>query len=223
MNCHQFTETLDEYLGGELPHAEHVAASTHAHSCSGCQRRLARRHALRSALREMPVQERRPEFFERTLQHAYRSHPHWRQSYAIGAGLAAALALWIGFGWLPGPTHAPSNSLASVTISLDQPRTVQIAFNAEHALEQAMLDITLPAGVELEGYPGQRQIRWQTDLSRGVNVLSLPLIAVSSSGGTLLARLEHGERSTELAVQLRVNNSSRTSAPKIPGVINARV
>jgi hypothetical protein len=222
MNCRQFTEKLDEYLGGELVNAEHQAASTHAHSCSGCQRKLARRHALRSALRAMPTTEQPPEFFERAFRHAYRSHPHWR--YAAGAALAAGLALWLGFGWLPGsPTSSSNDKLASVTISLDEARTVQIAFNAEQALEQAMLDIKLPDGVELKGYPGQRQIRWQTDLARGVNVLSLPLVAISKSGGVMLARLEHGERSTELAVQLRVNNPARPSQPKSSGVPNARV
>jgi hypothetical protein len=53
--------------------------------------------------------------------------------------------------------------------------------------------------------------------------LSLPLIAVSSPGGMMLARLEHGDRSTELAVQLRVNERGSSISPNTRRPSDARV
>jgi len=214
MNCQQFIGKLDEYLDRELAHPELEAAAAHADGCAGCRQTLARRQSLRTALRELPTATPRPGFFDEAMQHAYRTHAQSRRVYFIGAALAASLALWIGFGLFPNPLQS-TEKLTSVTIALAEPRTIQLAFNADHELPQAMVDIQLPDGVEVQGYPGQRRIRWQTDLARGVNVLSLPLIAVSPSGGLMLARLEHGDRSTELTVQLRVNDRSRSSLPEV--------
>src|SRR5687767_678659 len=115
MNCQQFIEKLDDYLNGELTGTEHQTAIAHAHGCSGCQRRLARRHALRAALRELPTPAPNRDFFDEALRRAYRSHPHWRRTYVAATALAAGLALWIGFGWLPNSLR-PDVKPASVTI-----------------------------------------------------------------------------------------------------------
>lgn len=213
MNCHDFMDRIEEYLDGSLGAVERETAAAHLTGCNSCQQRTARVQALRAALRDLPIPEPRPEFFARALIQAQQSHagrrPRW--PYLAGAALAASLALWLGFGWLPALLQTADRPIG-VTIALHEPRAVQLAFSAEHALQQATLSIRLPDGVELQGFPGQREIRWQTDLARGVNMLSLPLVATSPSGGVLLARLEHGERATEITVPLRVGTPGRTSA-----------
>lgn len=211
MNCHDFMDRIEEYLDGSLAAGAREPAATHLSTCISCQQRTARVQALRAALRDLPIPEPRPEFFTRALIHAQQSPParRLRWPYVTGAALAASLALWLGFGWLLQPAV---DKPVGVTITLHEPRAVQLAFSAEHELQQATLSIRLPDGVELQGFPGQREVRWQTDLAQGVNMLSLPLVAVSSSGGTLLARLEHGERATEITVPLHVNAPGRTSA-----------
>lgn len=205
MNCQEFLNQLDEYMTGELEPRVVDAAGVHLRACSNCQQRLARRHELRASLRSQVVPAPRPEFFGQALARARQSRPArfslWPRM--IGAALAASLAVWIGFGWLSGP-QSESNKLAGIVIVLHETKTVHLAFNAEQALTGAMLHIRLPDGVELQGFPGQREIHWRTDLARGVNLLSLPLTAVAASEGTLRARLEHDARSTEFTVQLRV-------------------
>jgi hypothetical protein len=213
MNCHHFMDQVEEYLDGSLGAAERENAATHVGGCISCQQRVARIRTLRAALRDLPVPEPRPDFFPQALAQARQTH-HARSSrwpYFAGAALAASLALWLGFGWMPALLQTADGPIG-VTITLHEPRAVQLAFNAEHELEQATLSIQLPDGIELQGFPGQREVRWQTDLARGVNMLSLPLVAMSSSGGMLLARLEHGERATEITVPLRVSAPGRTSA-----------
>ena len=220
MNCQEFLAQLDEYMTGELEPRAVDAAGVHLRACADCQQRLARRHELRASLRSQIAPSPRPEFFGQALALARQSGPArfslWPR--LAGAALAASLALWIGFGWLPGTQMQPgSGKLAGIVIALHETRTVQLAFTAEQALTGAMLHIRLPDGVELQGFPGQREIHWRTDLARGVNMLSLPLTAVAAADGMLRARLEHAARSTEFTVQLRVRelvtNGADTERP----------
>jgi len=216
MNCQDFQAQLDEYLAGELPPNATDAAGVHLHDCAVCQRRLARMQAMRAALRSQPVPPPRSGFFEQALrkaQHPARSRV-LRWPRLVGAAMAAGLAAWIGFsGWLA-PSSKPAHELNGVTIALHETRTVKLSFNAERELTGATLHIRLPEGVELRGFPGQREIHWRTDLARGVNMLSLPLTAVAATDGSLLARLEHGQRSTELTVRVLVQKQNQARSPQ---------
>ena len=73
-----------------------------------------------------------------------------------------------------------------------------------------MLTVTLPDGVELDGFPGQREIAWQTSLNEGKNLLPLKLIAVSPMGGEVLARLEHGDRDRTFRLRIDVTHTDVT-------------
>jgi hypothetical protein len=213
-NCRTFADRLDEYLEGALAHSVYDAAAAHLQRCTACQRRIARAQALRAALRTLPAPAPRSGFFDEALARAQGAHGPRRRGwmYVAGAALAASLALWIGAGRLPLGMHTPATKSIGVTIALHETRTLQLAFNAERDLPQARLHIMLPEGVEIKGFPGQREVSWQTNIARGANLLSLPLTALSASGGTLLARLEHGDRSTELTVSLHVTAAAHTSA-----------
>jgi hypothetical protein len=90
-------------------------------------------------------------------------------------------------------------------MTLEEPRTVNLVFASTKALDMATLTVTLPAGIELAGFPGQREITWQTSLVEGKNFLPLKLIALSSAGGEVLARLEHDDR--DRTFRLRVDVS----------------
>ena len=59
-------------------------------------------------------------------------------------------------------------------------------------------------GIELDGFPGQREITWETSLSEGKNLLPLTLVAVTPTGGELLARLEHDNRNRTFRLQVEV-------------------
>jgi len=216
MNCREFHDHLDEYLEGVLAAPVQEAAGAHLHGCAHCQRRLARLHERRAALRSMVVPPPRPDFFEQALLHARRPAARvtlWTR--LAGAAVAAGVALWIGSTFLPEPAR-DSGALTSVAIAVHESRTVQLAFDAEHDLSNATLSIRLPAGVELRGFPGQREIRWETDLVRGVNMLALPLVGVEATDGLLQARLEHGKRSTEIKLQLRVTGPAPADARALP-------
>jgi len=96
-------------------------------------------------------------------------------------------------------------SIPGITMTLEEPRTVNLVFASAAALDAATLTVTLPDGIELAGFPGQREITWQTSLVEGKNFLPLELIALSSVGGEVLARLEHDDRDRTFRLRVEVS------------------
>jgi hypothetical protein len=116
----------------------------------------------------------------------------------FGAAIAATIAVWVVGGILLGtpglPDAAGGAAIPGITIALEEPRTVNLVFGSATSLDAAVLTVSLPDGIELEGFPGQREITWETSLNEGKNLLPLRLIATGMTGGELLARLEHDDR-----------------------------
>ena len=90
-------------------------------------------------------------------------------------------------------------------MALAEPRTVNLVFAATEAMHGATLTVSLPAGVELAGFPGQTEISWETSLAEGRNLLPLKLIALTPAGGELLATLEHENRNREFRLRVEIS------------------
>jgi len=90
-------------------------------------------------------------------------------------------------------------------MTLEEPRTVNLVFASATALDNATLTVSLPDGIEVAGFPGQREITWQTSLNEGKNLLPLKLIATSPFGGEVLARLEHDNRNRTFRLRVEVS------------------
>jgi hypothetical protein len=56
--------------------------------------------------------------------------------------------------------------------------------------------------MRIDGYPESSELAWKANLSKGQNILSLPLIAVDQGTGELIARLDYGETSKVFRVSL---------------------
>ena len=149
-------------------------------------------------------------FYERALLRAThegskRQRNRWMMT-GFGAAIAATIAAWVIGGMLLNAPQLPEagSSIPGVTIALAEPRTVNLVFASAQALDSATLTVTLPDGIELDGFPGQREITWETSLSEGRNLLPLTLVAVTPTGGELLARLEHEDRDRTFRLQVEV-------------------
>ena len=161
-------------------------------------------------LRDYPAPAADEGFYERALVRAThegsrRQRNKWLAT-GFGGAIAAALAVWLVGGMLLGSPDLPDAApeIPGVTIALEEPRTVNLVFASAKALDSATLTVTLPDGIELSGFPGQREITWETRLSEGRNLLPLTLVAVAGTGGELLARLEHQDRSRTFRLQVDV-------------------
>jgi hypothetical protein len=86
---------------------------------------------------------------------------------------------------------------------------VRLIFRSASALDDVTIELVLPEGVELDGYPGQRRLVWQSDLRAGSNLLELPML-VHGDGGVLTATLNHGAERRQFSARV-VPTDPRTS------------
>lgn len=170
-------------------------------------------------LKDYPMPEAQTGFYDQALVRATREGTR-RQRHrwlltGFGSAVAAAMALWMMSGVLLTSPDLPNSEavIPGVTIAMEEPRTINLVFASATALDAATLTVLLPEGIELEGFPGQREITWETSLNEGKNLLPLTLVALSPVGGELLARLEHNDRNRTFRLRVDVNKESleRTS------------
>jgi hypothetical protein len=162
-------------------------------------------------LKDYPVPEATAAFYDQALARAThegsrRQRKRWILT-GFGSAVAAGLALWFVGGFFFAAPDVPEAAaeIPGITMTLEEPRTVNLVFASATALDSALLTLTLPDGIELAGFPGQREIAWQTSLNEGKNLLPLRLIAVSPAGGEVLARLEHKDRGRTFRLRIEVS------------------
>ncbi len=169
--------------------------------------------ALTAILKEVPIEEPRPGFYDRALaraaQSSARRQRHRWLATGFGGAIAAGIVAWLVGGMILSTPDVPVPEIPGVAIALEQSQEVNFVFASAQPLEGAMLTIELPDGIELVGFPGQRAVSWETSLAAGKNHLPLTLIATRPVDGVVVARLEHEERSKTF--ELRVNASLDTT------------
>jgi hypothetical protein len=166
---------------------------------------------LLDLLKEYPAPEAGPGFYDRALIRAVhkgtrRQRNRWLLA-GFGSAMAAGLAIFVIMTMFMATPQLPEAepSIPGVTIAMEQERTVRLVFSSAEALESATLTVSLPDGIELAGFPGQREITWETSLKEGKNLLPLTLIALTPTGGELLARLEHKDRNRTFRLRVDVS------------------
>jgi hypothetical protein len=206
MNCEQTNSFLDDYLDGFLDEAQRQELEAHLATCQECQMDLDNRMAVLKSLRALPVPRPSPGFEERVLRNArHGNRKHVGFSAGFGSAVAAGLLVWFAIGfWYPSdrPEH---NALSVIVMQVEQPREVSLAFNVPHAIREVTFRIELPEGVEIEGYPEQRELVWMDQLPKGRNVMNLNLVARQGVNGELLARIQHDDKEQVFHVPVRAS------------------
>ncbi len=214
MSCTHINEKLDDYMDGALDDAETASLDRHIESCDSCRQTVESEQGLRRLLKDYPVPAPDAAFLDRALAQASHvstlvntksQRNRWIMT-GFGGAIAAGLIAWIIGGMLlqtPDVTD-PAASIPGVTMALEEPRTVNLVFSSATELVDAVLTVNLPAGIEIEGFAGLREITWITSLQAGKNILPLKLIATTPHGGVLLARLEHDDRDRTFRIRMTV-------------------
>ncbi len=164
---------------------------------------------LRALLRDYPMPEAAAGFFDQalvraTLEGSRRQRNRWLAT-GFSSAIAAGLVLWMVGGFFLTTPDVPvvDPGIPGITMTLEEPRTINLVFASAEPLDTATLTVELPPGIEMSGFPGQREVTWETSLSAGKNLLPLNLIATSPLGGEVLATLRHDDRGRTF--RLRVN------------------
>jgi hypothetical protein len=106
--------------------------------------------------------------------------------------------------WVRSPSARRAPETTAVTLTIEEPRSVNLVFDSRAAVGDVELTVDLPLGIELVGRPGERRVVWHTALAAGSNALPLTLVARGGTGGELAARLRHGDERKTFAVELVV-------------------
>ena len=164
---------------------------------------------ITALLKEYPMPEAAAGFYDQALVRAThegtrRQRNRWMMT-GFGGAIAAGIALWMVGGFLLTTPDLPAAdpSVPAITMTLEEPRTINLVFASAEPLDAATLTVRLPPGLEMSGFPGQREVTWQTSLNAGKNLLPLKLIATSPLGGEVFATLSHNDRGRTF--QLRVD------------------
>jgi hypothetical protein len=145
----------------------------------------------------------------------------------FGSALAAGLALWAVVSLFPQqqstntsiPTSSTTQTVAQtptdsiISISLQEPTNITLAFHAAKAVQGATITISLSDNLELAGYQNRQTLEWKTDLLAGDNVLTLPVKALSAQQGKIVARISHSNLVKSIELKLNVQNDGSETKP----------
>ena len=208
MNCEIVTENMSELVSGKLESAVIAECERHLRQCSDCREALVGAESL-ALLKDRDTGAVPAGLYTRSMNDLVKPHgrPQRRQGFWLGTGFGGAIAaslvavaLTLG---LFDPMTDQAQAVAEFTVALSEPRVSDIAIETERALAGANISILLSGGIEFDGYGGRRELSWTTDLAAGVNRLSLPILAIDSTGGQMVVRLSHPDSEQIFVVQLK--------------------
>lgn len=208
MNCTDINTQIDDYLAAELNEQDCLSFEQHIAGCANCAQQVGDMKAMLSGLKQLPVPEPSINFEKRVFAEVRRQHKRQQQHHFVtgfATAMAASLAIWFGSTvFVPDAETVKPQEIISV--ALHETQTVRLMFDAQNDLDQVKLSIALPENMELEGYPGYRELAWETSLTKGQNVLALPVMAVGEGLGELVAQLNYGDKTKTFRVVLKTSN-----------------
>jgi hypothetical protein len=197
MKCEDVIEVLRSADTVDTP--ERRVAAAHLFECDECrlaQRALASLEAERSALGPRLAEGAFDRALQRAVQRpvaaAARRRGFWLGT-AVGGALAASVAVGVTL-FLLRAQAPPAVLNPEVTLALNEVRDVSVSLDSPEALAGAEIHVVLTGAIGLQGFAEQRELRWVTDLDRGVNRLTLPLVALGPSGGQVMVEVQHGDK-----------------------------
>ncbi len=216
MKCEDATMVL--LRAGSGAELERRAAAEHLLGCQDCRDAVRALDALR-AERETLVHVPADHAYERAITAATSSAARARAAprgpaFWLGMGVGVALAAGIAVAvvvFRPDTALAPAGAPA-VQLALNEERDVSVAVSSPEPLANAEIRIALSGEIGLKGFAEQRELHWTTDLDRGVNQLTLPIVALGARGGQVLVEVQHGDKRRAFIVDIRTTAGEPTAA-----------
>jgi hypothetical protein len=190
------------------------AALQHLAECEHCQ-------AARQAIVALEVERAQPVprlaegAFERALLRAVQPRPRvagrapgfWLGT-VVGGALAASVAVGVTIWWVPPPGPSSAAANPQVRLALHEVRDVSVSLDSPVELMGTEIHVVLTGAIGLQGFAEQRELRWTTDLDRGVNQLTLPLVALGPNGGQVMVEVQHGDKRRAFVVDVQTTDDA---------------
>lgn len=213
MKCNQVQLNVENYLDGELPILQRDAVSGHVKTCESCRAVLTSEEKLRQALRSLPIEEINPEFIEKAMKQARQVHKKPVRRYfmpgfisVVGASLAILFLTTTAV--MRTAMVEEDDKFPLITMAINETRTVQMVFDSPDDFKAVNFNIVLPEGFEIAGYPGDKALDWEVNIKKGNNLLELPLVALISGKGELVASIAHVDKTKSFRFHVSSENSN---------------
>ena len=206
MNCTDIQNNIDDYLDLSLNADDSQSFDSHVSHCPVCQATLLQAEIIKQALSNLPIEDADDNFEKRVLTNVHKHYgrnEHHKFTAGFATAMAASLAIWFAVSLFQ--PEASLNNSTTINLALETQQTVKLKFDAPTALDQVSLSIELPEHVELSGYPGQKSLSWETRLTKGSNILSLPIKAISNGKGEMIANIKYGNKTKRFNIILISN------------------
>lgn len=207
MNCKDTAERLSALDTGELAELEQRQLKAHLRSCQDC-RAISQTFKALQAIRVQRHIEPPAGLLQRVVHRSAQTpasvEPRSRfwAGVGVGAALAASIMVAVMSSGILQTTAPGVESTDVLHVALGKPRNFDIAIEMPSDLPNATITVVLTGGIELDGYAGQKELTWTTDLQAGINKLTLPVVATDRSGGQLLIAVGHGEKQRRFTLDL---------------------
>lgn len=172
---------------------------------------------ISEALRQLGDQAAPPRIMQRAMQQIAAEQKLARhKAVNIGFSMAFAASLFAAL-LVPGlfGTNGNDNTdsvLSSITMSMNDQRTVNIVFDSPEAVAEATITVSLPDNLRIAGYESLPVLKWNTPLRAGKNTLSIPLVARNSGEGIVHSQLEINGQAKTFTLLVDVANESAPSS-----------
>jgi len=207
MNCELAVELLTGAADGATAENRRLARE-HAAACPDCRAVVMSVHALR-LVSMVPTPEAAPGAFERMMSRVVAgqsSAPQRPARFWHGVGVGAAVAAGLAFAvvtWLPSSDEPTDTGTPQLSLRVNETRDVSISLTTNEAMRDAEIHVSLNGSIGLDGYAGERELKWLTDLDAGTNQLTIPIVATGTEGGQLLVEVTHGGKRRTFLVDVQ--------------------
>ncbi len=213
-HCEEFRALWSAWQAGELDERTAARCAAERDRCAACARYDRQMRSMLRGLSSLPL----PDSPARDCRLPSQPAASPRRS-AIAAGFAAAFAAGVLAASLPWSALTSDRDVVraeAVEIQPQQTQDIQVAVASPRRIRDVEFTIELPNGVELDGYPGQRVVRWNGELSAGRSRLTLPVrVTAPAQPSEIVARIQHADGSRELRVPLDVVNAGAQAPARI--------
>lgn len=200
MNCNEFRSQWSTWHDdhGEV---DDRAMARHCETCPDCARYDREMRSLLDGLATLPLPGQTTARQRRTPM----ATPRW-------VALAATLVVGVALGMLLAERDQPGTTLEAAPVELASAgeQQIAIAIDSSRDYDEVEFVVELPEGVEIAGFPEQREVRWTGSLAEGRSRLRLPLrVSDEAQGGQLVTRVRHPGGERHLVVPLSDGSAAR--------------
>lgn len=191
MKCQQVTSNIENFLDGHMASLGHDALLSHVNTCASCRAVLASEKMLRQSLKALPEVQVNSSFIKKAMKQAHRTHNPVSNYFMSGfmTAVTASFAIW--FLTSTAIMQPGNESFPLISMAVNEAHTVQMVFDSPDSFKDVTFKLSLPEGFEVAGYPGHTELDWEVDIEKGSNVLALPILALTSGKGELVASITH--------------------------------